>query len=50
MTSSLNIVVIHPVKDGGHRWPVNTTKPQLTLWLLLFALSFPLGSVDFRKN
>lgn len=33
MTSSLNIVVIHSVKEWGHRWSVNTTKPQVTHWL-----------------
>lgn len=41
MTSSLNIVVIHSAEDGGHRWPVNTTK-QITLWLLLLIL----GKID----
>lgn len=27
MTSSLNIVVIHSVKEWGHPWPVNATEP-----------------------
>ena len=38
MTSSLNIVVIHSVEEWGHRWPVNTTEPWVTLFSLFLSL------------
>lgn len=41
MTSSLNIVVIHSVEEWGHRWPVNTAEP----WVTLFSLFLSLRSV-----
>ena len=49
MTSSLNIVVIHSIKEPGHQWTVNTTKPQVTLWLFPPLFQSVAGSCYFAE-